>query len=76
MSPTSHQRNGSTIFDVPSHRSSVSSVRLLLVTLPGERVNRAGFGGGLRQLVFSPNTAEGLRGASPGRIVASSDPYS
>ena len=31
---------------------------LLLLTDPGERVNRPGFGCGLRQLVFAPNSPE------------------
>lgn len=30
----------------------------LLMTDPGERVNRPDFGGGLRQLVFAPNSPE------------------
>jgi len=30
----------------------------LLLTDPGERVNRPEFGGGLRQLVFAPNSPE------------------
>lgn len=33
-------------------------LELLLFTDPGERVNRPGFGCGLRQLVFSPNSLE------------------
>ena len=33
-------------------------VEQLLFTSPGERVNRPDFGGGLRPLVFSPNSAE------------------
>lgn len=33
-------------------------LELLLFTDPGERVNRPGFGAGLRQLVFAPNSPE------------------
>lgn len=33
-------------------------VEQLLLTTPGERVNRPEFGGGLLQLVFAPNSAE------------------
>jgi phage baseplate assembly protein W len=33
-------------------------LELLLFTSPGERVNRPDFGGGLRPLVFDPNSAE------------------
>jgi phage baseplate assembly protein W len=33
-------------------------IELLLLTDPGERVNRPDFGSGLRQLVFAPNSAE------------------
>jgi len=32
-------------------------IEQLLLTSPGERVNRPQFGGGLRQLVFAPNSA-------------------
>jgi hypothetical protein len=33
-------------------------IEQLLLTEPGERVNRPDFGGGLRQLVFAPNSPE------------------
>lgn|SRR2546425_1386586 len=33
-------------------------IEQVLFTTPGERVNRAGFGSGLMQLAFSPNSAE------------------
>ena len=33
-------------------------LELLIFTDPGERVNRPGFGCGLRQLVFAPNSPE------------------
>lgn len=33
-------------------------IELLLLTNPGERVNRPDFGGGLLQTVFSPNSPE------------------
>ncbi|MBL8237758.1 MAG: GPW/gp25 family protein [Bryobacterales bacterium] len=33
-------------------------IEMLLLTDPGERVNRPDFGGGLRQLVFAPNSPE------------------
>jgi uncharacterized protein len=33
-------------------------VELVLFTDPGERVNRPDFGGGVRRLVFSPNSPE------------------
>lgn len=33
-------------------------LELLLFTDPGERLNRPGFGSGLRQLVFAPNSPE------------------
>ena len=33
-------------------------IEQLLLTDPGERVNRPDFGGGLRQLVFAPNSPE------------------
>lgn len=33
-------------------------LELLLFTSPGERVNRPDFGGGVRPLVFDPNSAE------------------
>jgi phage baseplate assembly protein W len=33
-------------------------LNVLLFTSPGERVNRPDFGGGLRPLVFDPNSAE------------------
>jgi len=33
-------------------------IEQLLMTDPGERVNRPDFGGGLRQLVFAPNSPE------------------
>jgi phage baseplate assembly protein W len=33
-------------------------LEVLLFTSPGERVNRPEFGGGLRPLVFDPNSAE------------------
>lgn len=33
-------------------------LELLLFTHPGERVNRPGFGAGLRQLVFAPSSPE------------------
>lgn len=33
-------------------------LELLIFTDPGERVNRPGFGSGLRQLVFAPNSPE------------------
>jgi hypothetical protein len=32
-------------------------IQAVLFTSPGERVNRPSFGSGIRQLVFSPNTA-------------------
>lgn len=34
-------------------------IELLLLTSPGERVNRPDFGGGLLQTVFAPNSPEG-----------------
>jgi uncharacterized protein len=34
-------------------------IELLLLTNPGERVNRPDFGGGLLQTVFAPNSPEG-----------------
>jgi len=33
-------------------------IEQLLMTDPGERVNRPDFGGGLRQMVFAPNSPE------------------
>jgi phage baseplate assembly protein W len=33
-------------------------IEQLLMTNPGERVNRPGFGSGLQQLVFAPNSPE------------------
>jgi phage baseplate assembly protein W len=33
-------------------------IEQLLFTNPGERVNRPGFGSGLQQLVFAPNSQE------------------
>ena len=33
-------------------------IEQLLLTEPGERVNRPDFGGGVRQLVFAPNSPE------------------
>jgi uncharacterized protein len=33
-------------------------IEQLLFTEPGERVNRPGFGSGLRQLIFAPNSPE------------------
>lgn len=42
-----------------SHADHVRDMlELLLFTNPGERVNRPGFGCGLRQLVFAPNSPE------------------
>lgn len=33
-------------------------IEQLLLTAPGERVNRPDFGGGLHQLIFAPNSVE------------------
>ena len=42
--------------DNPGHIRDM--IEQLLLTEPGERVNRPDFGGGLRQLVFAPNSPE------------------
>jgi phage baseplate assembly protein W len=42
--------------DIDSHIREL--VEQTLLTAPGERVNRPGFGTGLRQLVFAPNSPE------------------
>jgi hypothetical protein len=43
--------------DYPAHVEQL--LRQLLLTNPGERVNRPDFGCGLRRMVFAPNTPEG-----------------
>ena len=52
-------------------------LELLVFTDPGERVNRPGFGSGLRQMVFAPNSPElaaalqfALQGAIPRELGA------
>lgn len=40
--------------DYPAHVAQM--VRQVLLTSPGERVNRPDFGAGLRRLVFAPNS--------------------
>lgn len=42
--------------DYPDHVRDM--IEQLLMTDPGERVNRPDFGGGLKQLVFAPNSPE------------------
>ncbi len=44
-------------------------IEQVLVTRPGERVNRPDFGAGLADLVFEPTDA-GLRDATPDRVIA------
>jgi phage baseplate assembly protein W len=44
--------------DAGTDKHIMDLIRQVLFTTPGERVNRPGFGSGLMQLVFSPNSDE------------------
>ncbi len=55
--PFALDRNAGRLAQEPDHAEHVEQmIKQILLTSPGERVNRPDFGCGLRQMVFAPNS--------------------